>query len=780
MKSSTSFSGRLTEWWQNRIIRTKILIGIFVGVLIFQTVSTTYQIQKVERDILNTYKQNALNLSVALDCIMLKDPILFFNLLDRVGRTEVVGIKIDDNHPSCVERDSYLRRLKSAFLAELEENKLGEAQKPATIPVVEEDIEVISDAPANNNLPAATLYSEAAVDLNFDLNSIEGRLEATEIFINGEQKPQLLYTVRVNGVELTFDLTDLPEQKLNRFLFLFFTALGNLLVLFVIIWLLSGRLVAPLKKLTLFAQHIMTSGAMESGGEIEQVATSAKDEIGILSRAISNMMGKLQQSYRQIISSKAAIGDLLDNTGQGFFSFGPDYLIDEEYSKACDLFFKSPISGLNALNLMVPDNQKEVKELTDLLFEGIGDLKLLEDLLPQEMALHRRILALEYRFIKAAGEELKDKMMVILTDITQERELELQLQKDEELNELIIKIARDRDGFVQFVQETCRIISKLISTLNDPSAEKDPVVIMRDLHTIKGVSATYGLKKVAELAHHIEDRVQESQSNNDFGENRNITILVNFLADLKEVLKDSLQHVEDIITWDEIVKSSDRIYKVNESKVRQLESLFSNASKVQRSRIIQALHSLRKEPIQPVFRKYASNAENLAEKLGKQVQVKQIGADTEVFFQRLEPLFDVLIHLVRNSVDHGLESNEERKRSGKPGIGTLVLSAAHKEQYLILSISDDGGGVDTGKVKKVAVKKGIITQEESEQLDQKEAIKLLFRPGFSTSESVSDISGRGVGMDAVKSKVQELGGTIAIKTIPGKGTTFRLKIPDHV
>ncbi len=749
-----------------------------MGVFLFQTISTTYQMQQVEKDILDTYKQNALNLSVSVDCIMLKDPILFFNLLDRIGRTEVVGIKIDDNHPSCVERDSYLKRLKSAFLAEFEQKNQSDNQSEP-VPAVDEDIEVINEEPVESNLPAATLLSGNAIDLNFDLARVEGQLETTEIFINGELQPQLLYTVKVNGVELTFDLTDLPEQKLNRFLFLFFTALGNLLVLFIIIWLLSGRLVDPLKKLTLFAQHIMTSGVLESGGDIGQVKIETRDEIGILARAINNMTAKIQQSYRQIIKSKAAIGDLLNNTGQGFFSFGPDYLIDEEYSKACDLYFKSSISGLNALELMVPENLKEVKELTDLLFDGVGDLSLLEDLLPREISLHRRILSVEYRFIKAAGEELKDKMMVILTDITQERELEHQLQKDEALNELVIKIARDRDGFMQFVQDTNKLLGSMSTDLKDPSVTIDPVAVMHDLHTVKGISASYGLGTVAETTHRIEDWIQETGPDEVFSSGENIKSLESSLLELRRNLKDSLENVRDIITWDEIVGSKQRYYKVNEEKVVRLEAMFSDTKKVRLNEIRQALYEFRKEPILPVFRKYAGTAEKLAEKLGKQIKVELAGTDVEVFYKRLEPLFDVLVHLVRNSVDHGLESTEKRLKTGKPETGVLELSAGYQDNDLILAIADDGGGIETAKVVKAALERGLITAEEADQLGQDDAIRLLFKPGFSTSESVSDISGRGIGMDAVKSKVAELGGSISVKTRKGRGTTFRIRIPDH-
>lgn len=170
MAQSKNDSAFFKNWWKNRIIRTKILIGIFLGVFIYQSVTTTYQMQKVEDDILETYKEKALNLSVAVDCIMLKDGVLFFNLLDRISRTEVVGIQIDDNHPSCVERESFLQRMKASFYHEFEAEAASSNSKETPNEPVnqagtgdEEEIEVIEEVGLDQGV-------EASIPLGLNFN----------------------------------------------------------------------------------------------------------------------------------------------------------------------------------------------------------------------------------------------------------------------------------------------------------------------------------------------------------------------------------------------------------------------------------------------------------------------------------------------------------------------------------------------------------------------------------------------------------------------------------
>ncbi len=191
----------------------------------------------------------------------------------------------------------------------------------------------------------------------------------------------------------------------------------------------------------------------------------------------------------------------------------------------------------------------------------------------------------------------------------------------------------------------------------------------------------------------------------------------------------------------------------------------------------EAIMKTRMQPIGNVFNKFPRIVRDLARSTGKKVNLHIEGADTELDRSIIEAIKDPLTHLVRNSIDHGIEHPDERAQVGKPPVGTLVMRAYHEGGQVIIEIEDDGRGIDVEKVKKKAVEKGLITPEEAERMSDHEAINLIFRPGFSTAEKVTNISGRGVGMDVVKTNIERLGGSIEIRSVKGAGTTVRIKIP---
>ena len=178
-----------------------------------------------------------------------------------------------------------------------------------------------------------------------------------------------------------------------------------------------------------------------------------------------------------------------------------------------------------------------------------------------------------------------------------------------------------------------------------------------------------------------------------------------------------------------------------------------------------------------VFRNFPRMVRDLETSLNKNMSLIIENADTKLDKSIAEEISNPLIHIIRNSADHGIESPEERRKAGKPEKGTIKLSAWQKSEQIIISIEDDGKGIDEEKVLNSAIKKGLISSEEAKKYTKQEAINLVFHPGFSTAEKVSDISGRGVGMDVVKTHIEKINGTIELKSEKGKGTKIILKIP---
>ena len=185
----------------------------------------------------------------------------------------------------------------------------------------------------------------------------------------------------------------------------------------------------------------------------------------------------------------------------------------------------------------------------------------------------------------------------------------------------------------------------------------------------------------------------------------------------------------------------------------------------------------RMQPIKKVFGRFPRVVRDLARNLKKEVTLELRGEDTDLDKNLVEALADPLVHLVRNSVDHGVEQPEERAAAGKPRNGTVTLSAEQEGDHILLSIKDDGKGMDPKKLQQIAVDKGVMDQDAAERLSDTESFNLIFAPGFSTKSEISDISGRGVGMDVVKTKINQLNGSIHIDSEIGRGTLIQIKVP---
>jgi len=185
----------------------------------------------------------------------------------------------------------------------------------------------------------------------------------------------------------------------------------------------------------------------------------------------------------------------------------------------------------------------------------------------------------------------------------------------------------------------------------------------------------------------------------------------------------------------------------------------------------------RMQPIKKVFGRFPRVVRDLSRNLKKEITLELIGEDTDLDKNLVEALADPLVHLVRNSVDHGIELPDEREAAGKPRVGQMVLAARQEGDHILLTITDDGRGMDPEVLRAKAVEKGMMDRDAAERLSESECFNLILAAGFSTKTEVSDVSGRGVGMDVVRTRIAQLNGTIAIESTKGKGTQISIKVP---
>ncbi|WP_319547766.1 chemotaxis protein CheW [Desulfogranum marinum] len=227
----------------------------------------------------------------------------------------------------------------------------------------------------------------------------------------------------------------------------------------------------------------------------------------------------------------------------------------------------------------------------------------------------------------------------------------------------------------------------------------------------------------------------------------------------------------------ELVLSRNQLLQtITSGDVRSAETVGQRIDLVT-SELQEAIMLTRMQPIGNVFNKFPRVVRDLSGKLNKQIDLTIVGKDVELDKTIIEAINDPLTHLVRNSVDHGIESPQERLSKGKDARGLIVLKAYHAAGQVVIEISDDGKGIDGDVLAETAIKKGLVTQEQTNVMSEKERINLILLPGFSTAEKVTDVSGRGVGMDVVKTNLDQLGGSIEIESDVGKGSTISIKLP---
>ena len=227
----------------------------------------------------------------------------------------------------------------------------------------------------------------------------------------------------------------------------------------------------------------------------------------------------------------------------------------------------------------------------------------------------------------------------------------------------------------------------------------------------------------------------------------------------------------------ELVLARNQIMQISDGTEDTALSAASQRVNLITSELQEGVMKTRMQPIRNAWSKLPRVVRDLSQSCGKRVQVKMEGADTELDKTILEAIKDPLTHIVRNSVDHGIESTEDRIAAGKSEEGTLLLRAYHEGGQVNIEITDDGGGINVDRVRAKAVEKELVTEERAAAMSDREAVQLILLPGFSTAAKVTNVSGRGVGMDVVKTNVEKIGGTLDINSTVGQGTTLRIKIP---
>lgn len=378
-----------------------------------------------------------------------------------------------------------------------------------------------------------------------------------------------------------------------------------------------------------------------------------------------------------------------------------------------------------------------------------------DEILPLELTLAQmptqcrrdgRDLALEYRPIDAPGRERV--LLVAARDVTAILEMERSQAERMELHAVVAQILRDPAGFAQFRAE-CQ------SLLDQVAAAPDERTLRHRVHTLKGNSAVYGFGQISAACQALEDAWAERGKANLIGSD---------LEQLRDV------HARSMVVVSGFVPQEDaEIVRVPRSDVMALIS--DVRAKVPENQIAATLRDWSLEPIAPVLERLGSHAKQLASRCGKRVSFQCNDTKVRIDLAWLAPFLQGLVHAVRNAVDHGIETPDKRRELGKEEVGRVTMTVARGQQGVVIELEDDGRGVDWEALGTKARGLGLPYQTEAERL------AALFHDGLSTAAEVTEISGRGVGLSALRAACSQLGITIECRSRPGQGTTFTFRLP---
>ncbi len=273
-------------------------------------------------------------------------------------------------------------------------------------------------------------------------------------------------------------------------------------------------------------------------------------------------------------------------------------------------------------------------------------------------------------------------------------------------------------------------------------------------------------EKTADKADKKDEKKSTAKTGSKPVVNRSVRVDIEKLDDLMNLVSELIIAKNGLVSVTGVTASHDQTFN---EQIEYLERITTN--------LHESVMKVRMVPIESVVNRFPRMIRDLSKKLNKDMELIMTGEDTELDRTVIDEIGDPLMHMLRNAADHGLEPTIDRLKIGKPQVGTIRLDAYQDGNNVTIEVSDDGAGVDVEKIKRKAIEKGAITEEQAEYMSDKEAVDLLFQPAFSTAEKISDVSGRGVGLDVVKNKIEGLGGDVEVVTKLGEGTTFIVRLP---
>lgn len=490
---------------------------------------------------------------------------------------------------------------------------------------------------------------------------------------------------------------------------------------------------------------------------------------------------QIEEKSQQLREKNESIKNLMDNAGQGFLSFGQNLAVSGEYSLECVQIFRVPMEGRNFLELIGKHVSPETISTMSRVFESVFSSgkslreKVYISLLPPEFSIYGKTVSVAYKIIQLGDQK---KMMLILTDVTEKRKLEVRMTEERNNVKMVAKALTKQsdvnlalEDFYQFAPGEAR---SMVEGIAEPKAAL--AELFRQVHTYKGDFAQLGLHNTAANLHVMEDALAALVIRPE-GPDREELLGIVAGWDGRAIVRDDVTILTDLLGKTFFEK--DERFQISAEMLLALETqVGALPNGPERQGLLLALGRLRLCPLKDLVAEYRDYLQALAGRLGKSVEPLCVNGD-DVFLEKetIQKFIKSLVHVIRNMIDHGIETPEERLETGKSEQGRITFLIKQSGDMVSLAVSDDGRGINVAKVLQLALDKGLVSLQQAPTLPEEDVYAMLFADSFSTKEEVSALSGRGVGLSAVKAEVERLGGTIRVSSKPGAGSTFQFLLP---
>lgn len=499
------------------------------------------------------------------------------------------------------------------------------------------------------------------------------------------------------------------------------------------------------------------NGNDESAVARQLKAAQAREEANRQRRELMELRQKELQSHSDRLEVEVArrtqeMRNILDHVTFGFLLLGEDMNVADGYTNSCNVLLEhdAPLTGKSIIELLSPQSP--------LSYE-LSFGQLYEDIMPEEVSLGQ----LPERFVMASGRALRvepsvirdaqgavDRILLTISDVSA---LEA-ARRESDNNRILVSILKAKPAFLAFLRE-CKSQLRLA---HDALSKQDQATARRSLHTVKGNSASYDLSEVVRYVHEQEELV---------------TLTEESLEGTHEKLRAYLKANYDVLEIDYDDEAIER-YQVSDAQVERLRQIVVEGGSLS-PELRRWTAELVQKPAGELLGPVDEFVSRLASRLEKKVNFELNGAETLVDVETVRPAFRLLSHMLRNALDHGIEPSDAR--ADKPENGHLALTIEANTKNYIVRLTDDGRGIDGQRLAEKAVTLGRISQAQADELDHKGRLQLAFLDGLSSAEQTTEISGRGVGMSAVKSEVEAAYGTVTLSSELGRGTEIEISIP---